>query len=398
METDSLTFPLLKSAQAWEETKGDVERQQLIAAASKLISDLENPAEKLARIGWGEPSRTAALQAAFELGLLQKLSEEPKTSSDLAEGTGADPLLVGRILKHLVAYYFIKETGADQYAATPFTYATSDPTIRGGLIYSFDGMIPTFHHLSSFLAKTNYKVPSDNSNGPVQHALKTDKPFFAILQEDARLGSAFNDFMTGYGKARPSWVDYYPVQERLVAGSSQDTPLLVDVGGGLGRDISHFNATFPDAAGNLILQDTSSVVTQAHSSTPPLASAITAIAHDFFTPQPASAHHARTYYLHLVLHDWDDASSCKILSHIRDAMKPGYSKLLINENMLEDVGAPWQQTSLDWTMMAMLVNRERTKSQWSALFESVGLKIAGVWSKDVNSESIIEVVLADDQV
>ena len=111
----------------------------------------------------------------------------------------------------------MKRTGVDSYAATSFTHATSDPTLRGGLIYSFDGMIPTFHHLASFLAKTNYKVPNDSANGPVQDALQTDKPFFAILQENARLGSAFNDFMTGYGKARPSWTDYYPVQDRLLA-------------------------------------------------------------------------------------------------------------------------------------------------------------------------------------
>lgn len=263
------------------------------------------------------------------------------------------------------------------------------------MIYSFDGMIPTFHHLASFLAKTNYKVPNDSANGPVQHALQTDKPFFAILQENARLGSAFNDFMTGYGKARPSWTDYYPVQERLLADASKDLPLLVDVGGGLGRDISHFHATFPESEGALILQDTTSVIAQAGSSVPALPPAVTATAHDFFTPQPDSAHHARAYYLHLVLHDWDDEHSRKILGHIRDAMKPGYSKLLINENVLEDVGAPWQQTSLDWTMMAMLVNRERTKSQWTELLESVGLRIEGVWRKDVSSESVIEAVLAD---
>lgn len=255
-------------------------------------------------------------------------------------------------------------------------------------------MIPTFHHLASFLAKTDYQVPNDNAKGPVQHALQTDKPFFAILQENARLGSAFNDFMTGYGKVRPSWVGYYPVQERLITGASQNTPLLVDVGGGLGRDISHFHTTFPDAGGALILQDTPSVITQAQSSTPSLPQAITATPHDFFTAQPASTQHARVYYLHLVLHDWDDESSRKILSNLRDAMKPGYSKLLINENVLEDVGAPWQQTSLDWTMMAMLVNRERTKSQWTELLGSVGLRVEGIWRKDINSESIIEAVLA----
>lgn len=234
------------------------------------------------------------------------------------------------------------------------------------------------------------------ANGPVQHALQTDKPFFAILQENVRLGSAFNDFMTGYGKARPSWVDYYPIEERLLTRPSQEAPLLVDVGGGLGHDIAEFHAKHPNAGGKLVLQDTASVISQAQSSTPPLSAAITPTAHDFFTPQPVETQHARAYYLHLVLHDWDDASCRKILGHIRDAMKPGHSKLLINENVLKDTGAPWQQTSLDWTMMAMLVNRERTESQWRELFGSVGLKMVGVWAKDVASESVIEVVLADD--
>jgi hypothetical protein len=98
MEATSLTSSLVKAAHVWEESAEESARQQLIAAAGKLIEELENPAEKLARIGWGEPSRTAALQTAFELGLLQKLSEEPKGSAELAEGTGADPLLVGKLL------------------------------------------------------------------------------------------------------------------------------------------------------------------------------------------------------------------------------------------------------------------------------------------------------------
>lgn len=185
-------------------------------------------------------------------------------------------------------------------------------------------------------------MPTDNANGPVQHALQTDKPFVAILQENARLGSAFNDFMTGYGKARPSWVDCCPVQERLLVGLESQMPLLVGVGGGLGRDLSYFHATFADAAGALMLQDTASVIAQAKASTLAWLSAITALTRDCFTPQTQSAPYARAYYLHLVLHDWDDENCRRILSHVRDAMKPGYSKLLINENVMENVGAPWQ--------------------------------------------------------
>lgn len=90
--------------------------------------------------------------------------------------------------------------------------ATADPNFSSGLIYSFEGMIPTFQALPEFLAKTEYRTPTDATNGPVQYGLKSEKPFFGILRENARLGSAFNGFMAGYAKARPRWIDFYPVK------------------------------------------------------------------------------------------------------------------------------------------------------------------------------------------
>jgi hypothetical protein len=80
------------------DTQGQNEdaRKSLIAAASALIAELENPGEIMARIGWGEPTRTAALRTAFELGLLKKLTDKPASSEDLAAGTKAEPALVGK--------------------------------------------------------------------------------------------------------------------------------------------------------------------------------------------------------------------------------------------------------------------------------------------------------------
>jgi len=99
MTAGPLTSSLIAAAQAWQDTKADSDRRHFIAAANKLVEDLETPAETLARIGWGEPSRTAALQTAFELGVLEKLSDLPQTGQTLAEGTSADSALVGRIVK-----------------------------------------------------------------------------------------------------------------------------------------------------------------------------------------------------------------------------------------------------------------------------------------------------------
>ena len=77
-------------------------------------------------------------------------------------------------------------------------------------------------------------------------------------------------------------------------------------------------------------------------------------------------------------------------------MAPGYSKILINENIMREVGTPWLVTSLDWNMMAMTTSSERTETQWRELVHSAGLKVTGIWTKDPAYESLIEVELDEE--
>ena len=109
--------------------------------------------------------------------------------------------------------------------------------MEGGLIYSFEGMIPTFQGLPEFLAQTNQQVPLDANHSPVQYGLRTDKPFFSILRDNARLGKGFNSFMAGYAKARPQWTEVYPYKDRLSENADANAPWLVDVGGGLRHEL-----------------------------------------------------------------------------------------------------------------------------------------------------------------
>lgn len=82
-----------------------------------------------------------------------------------------------------------------------------------------------------------------------------------------------------------------------------------------------------------------------------------------------------------------------ILRQLVDAMERGYSKLLINENVIPDVGASWKATSLDLYMMSLAASAERTEKQWRALLASVGLRVTGLWNDDPGTESLIEAVL-----
>lgn len=75
-------------------------------------------------------------------------------------------------------------------------------------------------------------------------------------------------------------------------------------------------------------------------------------------------------------------------------MEPGYSRLLINENIIPNTGANWQATSLDIVMMVDLAAKERTERQWYQLIEPVGFKITKVWTVQASSESVIECEVA----
>lgn len=99
--------------------------------------------------------------------------------------------------------------------------------------------------------------------------------------------------------------------------------------------------------------------------------------------------------MHSVLHDWPDEACRKILLNVKAAMKPGHSRLLINENVVPDVGAQWEATALDILMMALLGSRERTRENWTELMTGVGLRIVEIYTARNGAESLIECELAE---
>ena len=74
-------------------------------------------------------------------------------------------------------------------------------------------------------------------------------------------------------------------------------------------------------------------------------------------------------------------------------MKPGYSKVLIIEMAVPDLGADIVPAQLDILMMTALAACERTASHWKSVVEKAGLKLEKIWTGNPDSESVIEVVL-----
>lgn len=95
--------------------------------------------------------------------------------------------------------------------------------------------------------------------------------------------------------------------------------------------------------------------------------------------------------MHHIIHDWPDHSALKILEMQKGAMKPGYSRLLIHDQVLDDEKSQMNTTAFDIAMMVYLSGKERTEKQWLALLDSAGLRVIKFWKKPPDYFSVIEV-------
>ena len=188
------------------------------------------------------------------------------------------------------------------------------------------------------------------------------------------------------------WFDASPVEEILeIKTVDPSSVLMVDMGGNVGHDLQIFHQAYPNLPGRLIVQDLPGAISTVDTEA---IKPVEAMAHDFFKPQPIVG--AKAYYMKMVLHDWPDAQVKQILENLKPALKPGYSKILINEMVIPATNADWFSASLDMIMMLCHSATERREQVWHDVVESAGLKIRKIWTCGQAPEKLIEVVLADD--
>ena len=154
-----------------------------------------------------------------------------------------------------------------------------------------DVVVPAWRILPEYLKSRGYQTPSDPLDAPLQVAFDTKKSMWDILVERNMMG-AFQQFIGDYRADRMELVDILPIQERLLDGfdsSSDNSVLLVDVGGGRGHEILKVIEKFPNAPGRKVLQDLPAVVADVQQSN------MEVMEHDFFTPQPVQGKHNLAY-------------------------------------------------------------------------------------------------------
>lgn len=135
--------------------------------------------------------------------------------------------------------------------------------------------------LPSFLAGSNYQNITDNSRTVHHKAWDTDVSAFTWLSQHPERFSDFNLYMAAQHRTARSWLSVYPLGEEIQEWQPSDTPVFVDVGGGIGHQCAEVIAQYPELSGRIALQDLANCIDEALP-TP----GVDKIVHDIYDPQP----------------------------------------------------------------------------------------------------------------
>jgi hypothetical protein len=372
----------------------EVERLRVRAAARRLLARLESPYERAWGFCFEHPAVFAALQTCIDLGIWKAWTEDgggKKTIDDLValSGRDVDANLLRRLFRLLAAFNVVEETDQDTFKPTPFSYAIGDEStkVRASLEAATQHYITAGLSLPKYLAKIGYSEPTSAEDSNYAASDPEGLNFFGRLQKSPEYYEAFTGHMEAWTAWKTPWTKIYD-PSKLIVGADLSKPLVVDVGGNTGTDISHVLKAIPDLpAGSLVLQDLPEIIQKVD-----VDDKITAQVHDFFKPQPVTG--SRVYFMHAVFHDWPDAEATQILQHTRNAMTKGYSKLFIYDIVIPPKGTSISQATMDVQMMSLLSSSERTKSQWENLLEGAGFHIIKFWPDPQQYEMLIEAEVA----
>ncbi|PLB54862.1 putative O-methyltransferase [Aspergillus steynii IBT 23096] len=374
-------------------------RESLIQLGRALVAQLEIPSEFVQRSFWAQPAMSGIIRLAVDVKLFHLLKEAGEAGMDavsLSEKTGVDVVLLRRLLRHLVTMYIIGYSQGS-FHRTALSDDLAEEKYQHSISFCYDVARPNFNGFPRFFKKTGYKSPTlGGTDGPFQDAQKTQLPFFEWLVSTPPHLQHFGSFMAAYRAGKAEWHEpgFYPVSERLITGfdSAVSDVLLVDVGGGRGHDVAAFTTHFKSYPGRIILQDREPVIAGVLASLVDQSPRFEAQAHNFFTPQPIES--ARSYFLHSVLHDWGDEDGVSILQNLVSALKPGYSRVLLHEIVVDEENPTLEATSMDMMMLAHFAVRERTEADWRAIIEKAGLRVVNIYTYPGVAESVIEAELA----
>jgi precorrin-6B methylase 2 len=298
-----------------------------------------------------------ALITVAKLGVATILADGPRTVAELAAATDSKPDQLGRVIRYLVPYgVFTVEDETVNATSLGLTLAVGRPDSMWGIAHS--------EEINYGLARDMlYAVQTGNDAATKQFG----KPFFEWISEDPERVAHLTTAMANSTDAlRAGIFDNY----RLPDGA-----VVADIGGSDGTILSELLIRNPDRRG--ILFDLPHVVpaSQEKLKSAGVADRVEVVGGDAFAGVPE----ADIYILSMVLHDWNDEDSRRILHSIARTAKSG-ARLILIEMVMPENDLPHLSRVTDLIMMVAAAGRERTVTDYRALLATDGFMVDRVIS------------------
>ncbi|KAL4881780.1 S-adenosyl-L-methionine-dependent methyltransferase [Aspergillus karnatakaensis] len=388
---DGLLHNVTETIGAFKAQRNEKDRLAALKAAQELVRALHEPKDNVYHLVYS-PTQAMCVRMGIDLEIFTTLSQstEPRSVEELAAVKNASPLIAERVLRVLAGIGYVEEHDVHLYTATRMTHQMADRYSVAMVKFIYDFGMSSVARVPEFLRKHDYQFVEGPTSGPWQYGTQNSEIIWEWIAKSPERIDITNSFMEADRGSRPPWVVWFPVEERVInpIAVEDDEVFLVDVAGGRGHDIRTFREKLPHVKGRFILEDLQHVVEQSVEGLD-----AEKIVFDLFKEQPLKG--ARIYYMKFILHDWSDKQCLQILGHIRDAMKAGYSKLIIEEFILPEKDCPMLSAMWDWEMMVFCNSLERSESHWTRLLSDAGFE-ARFWYPPGDGQGIIEAELKSE--
>ncbi|EEU36493.1 uncharacterized protein NECHADRAFT_81295 [Fusarium vanettenii 77-13-4] len=386
-EVNDLVNGLAQAAQAYSDApdlNGYMSRVHVLEKARALTNALITPDQKPNYHGLNI-AELVAIRTFMRLKILDAI---PASGSiplkDLSQATGVQDSLLERMGRVLVASGFLDQTEPDggEYKHTKFSlaYILDKPAPGHLFLAMYDEWFKHMHNFDDYLvSKGKFEEPQDPLYNPYTAYYKQEgTPVWSIMMQHPERFQAFQTGMSGIDVAIPVTGHFdFGLLKNTAEEEAKGVVELIDVGGGEGVVLNKILQAHSDLTPkNCVLQERPEVI-QLAKSKENLPESVQLVEHDFMEEQPIKG--AKAYFMRMILHDYADPTSTRILSRLAEAMSPE-SRVLICEMVLPPrVGeADFASAVLDQAVMTM-GGKERTEEGFKKILEAAGLELVHTW-------------------
>lgn len=297
---------------------------------------------------------TQVVRAAATLHVPERLAAGMDTATKIAEDEGADRDAVRRLLRALASLDLVDTTDGVHYAGTSLLNI-----LRADSPRSLRGMALAQAAPGHWLPWGRFPDAIQCGRGQIEAAHDTDS-IFSYFADNVEEAQYFTEAMQNLSTAEA--IDITRVLD------TRGVRFALDVGGANGEIVRALLRANPDLRGGVF--DLAHVVPDAEQAAlkDGLEARFSTVSGDFFQAIPA----ADLHILKLVLHDWSDDESVRILANCRASLEPG-GRIVIMDYLVNG-GDPFAAL-MDMNMLAMTGGgRERDLQEFDALLLSAGLR------------------------